>query len=90
MHAMTDTNVRLSDNELRLLVEACRSLASRYSRDADYERDPVVRRVLIEGATELSTLSARLQEISDRIRAARFKPEPEPEPPPSNVRKIRS
>ena len=84
---MKNTTVELSDNDLRLLLEACRTLASRYARDAHYERNPVIRRVLVDAAAELGALGARLQETSDRIKAARF--EPGPEPSPSNVRPLR-
>ena len=84
---MKNTTVELSDDDLRLLVEACRTQASRYARDADYERNPVVRRVLVDAAAELGALGTRLQETSDRIKAARFKPGPEPSP--SNVRPLR-
>ena len=80
-------NAELSDNDLRLLLEACRTLATRYARDADHERDPVIRRVLVDGEAELDALAARLQEASDRIKAARF--EPGPEPSPSNVSPIK-
>jgi hypothetical protein len=81
------TTVDLSDSDLRLLLEACRALATRYARDADHVRNPVIRRVLVDGAAEIDALAARLQEASDRIKAARFKPGPEPSA--SNVRPIR-
>ena len=84
---MKNATVELSDNDLRLLLEACRTLASRYARDADYERNPVMRRVLVDAAAELDALGARLQETSDRTNAARF--EPRPETSPSNVRPLK-
>jgi len=85
---MKNATVELSDNDRRVLLEACRALASRYARDAGFERDTVIRRVLIDAAAEVDALRARLQETSDRIKGARF--EPDPEPPPSNVRRIRA
>ena len=87
MCAVKKTTVELSDNDLRLLVEACRAVASRYARDADYERSPVIRRVMVDASAELGALAARLQETADRLRAAQF--EPAFEPSPSNVRPIR-
>ena len=70
---MKNVTVELSDNDLRVLLEACRTLASRYARDADYERNPVMKRVLVDAAAELGALGTRLQETSDRIRATRYK-----------------
>ena len=84
---MKNATVELSDNDLRLLLEACRTTGSRYARDADYERNPVMTRVLVDAAAELGALGARLQEISDQLKAAPF--EPDPEPSPSNVRPMR-
>jgi hypothetical protein len=86
--AMGDTSVRLSDEHLRLLVEACRIVAGRYARDADHQRDPIIRRVLVDAAAELGALGDRLQETYDRTRAARLNPMP-PEPPPRNVTPLR-
>ena len=87
MREMKNATVELSDHDLRLLLEACRTLASRYARDADYERNPVIRRVLVDAAADLEALGARLQETSDRIHAARF--ESKSEPSPSNVRPLK-
>lgn len=84
---MKNATVELSDNDLRLLLEACRVLASRHARDADYKRNPIMKRVLVDAAAELGALGARLQETYDRIKAVRF--EPDPELPRSNVRVIK-
>ena len=84
---MKNATVELTDNDLRLLLDACRTLASRYARDADYERNPVMRRVLVDAAAELGALGARLQNTADRVKASRF--EPDPEPPPQNVTPLR-
>ena len=84
---MKNATVELSDNDLRLLLEACSALAARYVRDAGFERNTVIRRVLVDSAAELDALAARLQETSDRIKAARSKPGPEPSA--SNVRPIK-
>ena len=80
--------VELSDTDLRLVLEACRALGSRSRAMPTTGRNPVVRRVLVDGAAELDALGTRLQKTSDRIRAARF--EPGPEPSPSNVRPARA
>jgi hypothetical protein len=66
--------VELSEDELRLLMEACRAVATRHVRSADYERNPVIRRVMIDAGAELDALAARLQ-ASDRAGRDRFKPD---------------
>ena len=52
--------VELSDADLTLLHEACRFLASRYARDADYEQHPVVKKTMLDGAVEMDRLGDRL------------------------------
>jgi len=42
--------IELSDSDLALLIEACQGQASRYARDADYERKPVIKQALLAGA----------------------------------------
>jgi hypothetical protein len=58
--------IELSDNDLTLLIEACQGQASRYARDADYERKPVIRQALLAGAAELERLAERLRAIIER------------------------
>ena len=97
--------VELSDRDLSLIMEACRSQASCYARDADYERQTFVRQALHAGAAELERLAERLRIIIDRngrVRAEDAAPpgerrpaertssaRPGPQRLPSNVRPIR-
>jgi hypothetical protein len=59
-------SIELSDSDLTLLIEACQGQASRYARDADYERKPVIRQALLAGAAELERLAERLRQIIER------------------------
>jgi hypothetical protein len=58
--------LELSNSDLTLLIEACQGQASRYARDADYERKPVIRQALLAGAAELERLAERLRAIIER------------------------
>jgi hypothetical protein len=58
--------IELSDSDLALLIEACQGQASRYARDADYERKPVIKQALLAGAAELERLAERLWEMIER------------------------
>ena len=97
--------VEFSNRELALMMEACRSQASCYARDADHERQAFVRQALHAGAVELERLAERLRTIIDRNGRARAEDvapagerrpaertsaaRPDPERLPSNVRPIR-
>ena len=58
--------IELSDSDLTLLIEACQGQASRYARDAGYERKAVIRQALLAGAAELERLAERLRAIIER------------------------
>lgn len=56
--------VTLSDEDLKLAEQACRSLAARYRQHAERQRNPIVRDAALESAQ-------RFEQMAERMRRAR-------------------
>lgn len=60
---MVMRRVHLSDDDLELAEQACRALAERYRRDAEQQRNPVVRGPMLERAGPFDRLAERVKRL---------------------------
>jgi hypothetical protein len=59
--AMALRRVHMSDEDLELAEMACRSLAARYRRGSERQRDPLVRDGFVRSAERLERIAGRMK-----------------------------
>jgi hypothetical protein len=62
---MVMRRVHLTDEDLELTEQACRSLAERYRRDADRHRNPLIRERALESAAKFERIAERMKRFRD-------------------------
>ena len=57
--------VHVSDHDLEMIEQACRSLAARYRRDAERHANPLVRDGALDSAAKFECIADRMKRFRD-------------------------